>query len=144
MQLYARRYPNEVIGLVLVDSTHPSQFEGAGSMRQRSALSRLAVAIALPQTAKAELDALDHTGQQVQAAPPLRPDLPIVILSAPDPSDTDIAKFDNDKRADLGRLYPGAIVRQLAGGHNVPQVDPQAVIDAINTILVPLRLPPHR
>ena len=30
MQLYARRYPDEVSALVLVDSTHPNQFKGAG------------------------------------------------------------------------------------------------------------------
>jgi pimeloyl-ACP methyl ester carboxylesterase len=36
MQLYARRYPSEVTGLVLVEPTHPTQFEGAGALQNRS------------------------------------------------------------------------------------------------------------
>ena len=31
MQLFARKYPSEVAGLVLVDSTHPLQMKGAGA-----------------------------------------------------------------------------------------------------------------
>lgn len=38
MQLYARRYPAEVAGLVLVDSTHPKSFSGPGSMENGRAL----------------------------------------------------------------------------------------------------------
>jgi pimeloyl-ACP methyl ester carboxylesterase len=32
-RIYANRYPEEVAGMVLVDSTHPDQFEGSGSAR---------------------------------------------------------------------------------------------------------------
>ena len=32
MQWFARRYPNEVVALVLVDSTHPEQLQGDGSV----------------------------------------------------------------------------------------------------------------
>ena len=35
MQLFARRYPSEVAGVVLVDSTHPTQFEGDGTLDNR-------------------------------------------------------------------------------------------------------------
>ena len=36
MQLFARRYPDEVGALILVDSTHPKQLEGAGSLDKQS------------------------------------------------------------------------------------------------------------
>jgi pimeloyl-ACP methyl ester carboxylesterase len=32
VQLFARKYPDDVVGLVLVDSSHPSQFEGSGAV----------------------------------------------------------------------------------------------------------------
>ena len=135
VQLFARRYPGEVAGLVLVDPTHPTHFEGDGSMQNRSTLSNVAMTVGLTKSAKAEFDALNETGREVLAAPPARVDLPIVILTAPDKSGTAIAAFDNAKRADFVNLYPGATVREIEGGHNIPQTKPHAVIDAIREVL---------
>ena len=135
MQLYARRYPQDVAGLVLVDPTHPTQFEGEGSMRHRSTLSNLVIAAALTATAKAEFEALDETGREVLASPPVPSDLPIAILVAPDQSATAIASFDNAKRRDFAKLYPQAAVFEITGGHDIPQERPQAVIDAVREVL---------
>jgi pimeloyl-ACP methyl ester carboxylesterase len=135
MQLYARRFPGEVAGLVLVDSTHPTQFEGAGSMQNRSPFANFAVAVALTGESKAEFEALSETGREVLSAPPVRADLPIAILIAPDPSGSDVAAFDNSKRADFARLYPSAALHAVDGGHDLPQTNPQAVIDAIRDVL---------
>jgi pimeloyl-ACP methyl ester carboxylesterase len=135
MQLYARRYPAEVAGLVLVDPTHPAQFEGEGAMSQRSAWVNLVVDAALSGAQKAEFDALDATGRQVLASPPLPPGLPVVIIVAPEKSGSRLAAFDNAKRADFARLYPSAEIRVVGGGHGVPQSDPQAVIAAIRDVL---------
>ena len=135
MQLFARRYPAEVAGLVLVEPTHSTQFEGDGSMQHRSALSRLIVSLAFTGPVKAEFDALSETGRQVLSAPPVRSDLPIIVIVAPDNSGSATAALDNAKRADFARLYPQATVREVDGGHNVPQTRPQAVIDAIRDVL---------
>ena len=43
--------------------------------------------------------------------------------------------FDNAKRRDFARLYPGAAVLEAGSSHNVPQDQPQAVIDAIRKVL---------
>jgi pimeloyl-ACP methyl ester carboxylesterase len=134
-QLYARLFPGEVAGLVLVDPTHPTQFEGAGAMANRGIVANAIVRLGMQGATRAEFQALEETGQQVLAAPPLPRDTPIVILIAPDPSDNAIAAADNAKRADYARLYPGAVVRVVDGGHRVPQQRPQAVIDAINDVL---------
>ncbi len=135
MQLYARRDPDEVAGLVLVDPTHPTQFEGEGSMQHRSTLSNLVIAAALTATAKAEFAALDNTGHQVLASPPARADLPIAILIAPDTSGGAIASLDNAKRRDFAKLYPQAALSDIDSSHGIPQERPQAVIDAIRDIL---------
>jgi pimeloyl-ACP methyl ester carboxylesterase len=136
MQLYARHYPAEVSGLVLVDPTHPTQFEGAGAIEQRGAAAAAIMGLAgMVGQVRGEFDALPETGREVLAAPPPAKKLPIVILVAPDKSGTALAAFDNAKRADYARLYPGADFREVAGGHSVPNENPKAVVDAIRKVL---------
>ncbi len=135
MQLYARRYPAEVAGLVLVDSTHPEQFVAEGAMKNRSTLANAIMAVGLPASSKAEFEALVETGREVLAAPPLSTKVPAAILIAPDTSGGAMADFDNAKRRDFARLYPGAAVLEAGSSHNVPQDQPQAVIDAIRKVL---------
>jgi pimeloyl-ACP methyl ester carboxylesterase len=143
MQLYARRYPSEVAGLVLVDSTHPTQFEGAGALEARSRFGSAIVSIAgLVGPTKAEFDALAETGREVLTAPAARAELPIIILIAPDRSGTAIADFDNSKRHDFARLYPGAVIREVDSGHHIQLDKPQVVIDAINDAIAMARV--HR
>ena len=134
LQLYARRYPMEVAALVLVDSTHPTQFEGDGSMTHRGALSRAAMAVGLHGNAQQEFNALSENGRQVLAAPPLTASIPLIILMAPDKSNSAIAAFDSAKRADFARLYPSAAMRVVDSTHMIPQDQPQIVIEAIREI----------
>lgn len=63
MQLFARRYPNEVGALILVDSTHPAQLKGAGSPENWPAWLRVTFDVATSTAAKKELNALDVTGE---------------------------------------------------------------------------------
>ena len=136
MQLYARLYPSEVAGLVLVDPTHPTQLEGAGSMENRGLASTLINVQGLFGPVKAEFNALHATGQAVLAAPPLPAGMPVIILIAPDRSGTAIAAFDNAKRADYARLYPHALLREVDSGHLVPTEHPDAVVQAIREVLL--------
>lgn len=135
MQLYARRYPAEVAGLVLVDPTHPEQFTGEGAMENRSTLASAVIAVGLSASSKAEFNALIETGREVLAAPPLAAKIPAVILIAPDNSGGIIAEAGNAKRRNFATLYPNATVLEAGNSHNVPQDQPQAVIDAIRKVL---------
>jgi pimeloyl-ACP methyl ester carboxylesterase len=136
VQVYARRYPAEVAGLVLVDPTHPTQFEGAGALERRGvAASALMGVYEMFGPVRSEFDALPQTGREVLSAPPPPRKLPIVILVAPDRSGSEMAAFDNAKRADYARLYPGADYREVEGGHRIPSENPKAVIDAIRKVL---------
>jgi pimeloyl-ACP methyl ester carboxylesterase len=135
MQLFARRHPAEVAGLVLVDSTHPRQFEGAGSADKRPLWMRAVLGFALTGTAKAEFDAIETTGSEVVAAPPLA-GKPVAILAARTPStnselDRDIA----EKRADLARLYAGSEWQEVDSGHAIQKEKPEIVIEAIRKVL---------
>lgn len=132
MQLYARRHPEDVAALVLVDSTHPAQLQGAGAREHWPLWVRAVVGVTTNAAAKAELDALDATGQAVLALPPPA-GLPVYVLSAERPLRESSALADdaNAKRRDLVRLYPGATQIWVDSGHVIPLEKPDAVIDAI-------------
>jgi pimeloyl-ACP methyl ester carboxylesterase len=57
LQLFAREYPREVAGIVLVDPTHPTQLAGEGAMSNRDEISRVALGLLLTGASRAEFDA---------------------------------------------------------------------------------------
>lgn len=137
MQLFARRYPEEVKALILVDSTHPNQLKGNGAPEKWPSLLRLAVDMALSDTGKAELAALDRTGEQLLGLPSYTSG-PVIILSALKPmaEESELANDGNEKRKDMLRLYPGAKQIWVDSGHDIPLDKPDAVISAIEEVLV--------
>lgn len=140
MQLFARQHPNEVAALVLVDSTHPKQLEGEGAMDKQSFWVRGVVGALVTGTAKQELDLLSRTGEQVLGLPTLS-GKPVFVLSASEPmkESSDLARFANEKRVDIARMYPGAKQTWVDGGHSIPLEKPQAVVDAIRAALAEAR-----
>lgn len=132
MQLYARRHPEEVAALVLVDSTHPEQLKGAGARENWPLWVRAVIGVGTNAAAKAELDALDATGQAVLALPPPA-GKPVFVLSAERPLREKSALADdaNAKRRDIVRLYPGARQIWVDSGHVIPLEKPEAVVQSI-------------
>jgi pimeloyl-ACP methyl ester carboxylesterase len=137
MQFYARRYPHEVAGLVLVDSTHPEQLKGAGAKENWPTWIRLMFDVSLSSAASKELEALPATGAAMLALPPLT-GKPVVVLSAQKPmSETsELARDANAKRSDIVRLHPGAKQVWVDSGHSIPLEKPDAVIAAIHEVLL--------
>lgn len=136
IQLFARKYPDEVSALVLVDSTHPSQFKGKGSAENWPAWFRLLFRLYLSSVARQELDLVNSTGEQVLALPAFS-GKPVIVLSALQPMSKkgDLADDANAKRKDLARLYSGSQQVWVDSGHGIPLEKPQVVIDAINQVL---------
>jgi len=141
MQLYARKYPQEVAGLVLVESTHPLHFAGEGDMKNRSALSRAIMAVGMWGNASEEFQNTNSTGQEVMSLPPLATNIPAVILIAPQhpagsrATDAAVEDFDNRMRWDFARLYPSATVRETHTSHMVHRDNPGLVVGAIREVL---------
>lgn len=133
MQYFARRYPRDVAGLVLVDSTHPQQFQGKGALDANIRPRRLVAA-------QAELELLNATGQFVLALPPLI-GKPVLVLSARKPLKIrgDYADDTNEKRRKLVRLYPGAKQVWVDSGHRIQVEKPEAVIGAVQEILAEIK-----
>ena len=140
MQLYARRYPEDVAGLVLVDSTHPEQLKGAGAKDNWPTWLKLMFDISLSSAASKELEALAATGAAMLALPPLI-GKPVVVLSAQQPmSETsELARDANAKRSDIVHLHPGAKQVWVDSGHAIPLEKPDAVIAAIHEVLHSVR-----
>lgn len=140
MQLYARRYPQEVAGLVLVDSTHPEQLNGAGAKDNWPTWMKLMFDFSLSSAASRELEALPATGAAVLALPPFT-GKPVVVLSAQKPMNetSALARDANAKRSDIVRLHPGAKQVWVDSGHAIPLEKPDAVIAAIREVLLSIQ-----
>lgn len=132
MQLFARRYPDEVSALVLVDSTHPAQFKGAGALENWPAWARALFRVVTSATAKEEMNGINATGQEVLRLPTVT-GKPVIVLSALKPMSNKSALADdsNAKRKDIARLYPGSTQIWVDSGHVIPLEKPEAVIAAI-------------
>jgi len=137
MQLYARRYPDEVSALILVDSTHPQQLDGDGALEKQSFLVRGLLGVLVTGTAQDELDLLPQTGNQVLDLPTLS-GKPIFVLSAAKPLDdtSTVAADANAKRKDIAHLYPGCKQVWVDSGHAIPLEKPEAVVAAIREALL--------
>jgi len=134
MQLFARKYPDEVRGLVLVDSTHPTQMEGAGSMERQAWWVRALVSLFLTGEREKEFNSAPMTGQEVLRLPTVS-NKPLVILSAVDNRDNDVVRHSNNKRADFARLYPDGRQLWVESGHFIQRDKPEIVIEAVREIL---------
>lgn len=140
LQLFARRYPDEVAALVLVDSTHPRQSEGRGAIEKQPLWVRVLVGIFATDTIKEELALAARTGEQVLRLP-APAGLPVFVLSASEPmkETSELARFANEKRADIARLYPGSRQIWVDSGHGIPLEKPEAVVSAIRAALAEAR-----
>lgn len=136
MQLFARRHPDEVSALILVDSTHPKQFDGEGAIEKQSLWVRGVIALLATGVAKDELDLIPKTGQQVLSLPTFS-GKPVFVLSAAKPLEkkSRLADDANAKRKDIARLYPGSKQIWVNSGHVITLEKPESVISAIRETL---------
>ncbi|WP_211238023.1 alpha/beta fold hydrolase [Derxia gummosa] len=132
MQDFARRHPEDVAALVLVDSTHPTQFTGDMALDRLPWHVRAVLWLFAWGTTREELDLSMPTGAAVLALPPLA-GKPVVVLSAEQPmhDDSPLGRLGAEKRLDIARLYPGSVQRWADSGHDIPWLKPEAVVDAI-------------
>lgn len=135
LQLFARRYPEEVAGLLLIDSSHPAQMADVRGRPPHSWWTTL-INLYMSGTRGREFRALDRTGRDVLALPPLE-GKPVIILNAgKDPTrDGHEASFVERERLDLARLHPGSQLRWVDAGHDLHRSHPQVVIEAIDELL---------
>ena len=136
-QIYAAEHPDEIAGLVLVESNHPdevAQFEKQLTPEQISE-DRSA--------ANANSEGVDvfASFQEAQRAGAL-PDVPLVVVTGTTnewPPGWDPKVFDRlraQQQEDLATSVPGGTqVIADRSGHDVPHEQPEIVVSAISTVL---------
>ncbi len=136
MQLFARRYPDEVNALILVDSTHPAQLKDKGSPDHWPVWFRLAYSLATSAVEKEEMEAINATGESVLSLPSVT-GKPVIILSAAQPMKerSELTDDANEKRKDFVRLYPGSTQIWVDSGHGIPLEKTESIISAIREVL---------
>jgi pimeloyl-ACP methyl ester carboxylesterase len=146
MQYFARQHPQEVAGLVLVDSTHWNQQLLLNAQPAAAYTGRQRVLLFMSWIARRELADSTQAGQQVHESP-APGDLPAVVLSSTQPargetpaSRTAAARLQEDIAAD----FPAARhVRVEASGHYIQNDRPDVVIDAVRELAGCAARAPH-
>jgi pimeloyl-ACP methyl ester carboxylesterase len=137
-QLYAATHPDDVAGLVLVESNHPDEDDQFDAHLTSSQIARDHRAI------KANPEGVDILAslEQAQEAPPL-PDVPLVVVTAGQPvawppgwNPRLFDKLRAQQQESLTALVSdGTQVIAKFSGHDVPTEQPATVVDAIETVL---------
>jgi pimeloyl-ACP methyl ester carboxylesterase len=166
VRLYASMYPDEVVGMVLLDSTHEDvwlRFQEALTPAQWAEFEALTVTNqklldAYPQaerwyTAPLADDATTGQVRQARANAPLRP-MPLVVLAHGIPFAAPSPGWPSDKmerimtalQEDLAKLVPNAhYAIATKSGRNIHQDQPELVIAAIREVVeVQPKHPQHR
>jgi len=133
MQYFARNYPREVAGLVLVDSTHWEQILDMGNQANTPYVARKAVTLFMPWIMRREITDSLAAGRQVHASPHAR-NIPTIVLSSTrgpvgeTPAERAVsARLQDEIAAD----FPAAKhVRVDDSGHYIQRDHPEVVVEA--------------
>ncbi|WP_314444947.1 alpha/beta fold hydrolase [Massilia timonae] len=138
MQLFAKRYPQEVSGLVLVDPLLPGVVKKS---EEFPVWTRGAKRLFFSSTVNKEIDAIHQTSEQVLSLAPID-DKPIVMLINKPSGSTavgvDFGAFNKDQKTRelVSGLYPKAKRIVVDSDHQVQRQNPADVVNAIRNILV--------
>jgi pimeloyl-ACP methyl ester carboxylesterase len=133
MQYFARNYPKEVAGLLLVDSTNWHQGMTINTGANTPYAGRTAVTLFMPWIMRRELTDSTAAGQQVHASPQAE-SFPTIVLSstrAP-PGETPATRaLSADLQDEIVADFPSAShVRVADSGHYIQRDQPAVVVDA--------------
>ena len=137
MQLFARRYPQEVKGLVLVDALYPRIVKKPEDFPLAT---RIGKWLFFSNTVQREIDLVHATGETIVALPGID-DKPIIRLVNRPLSKTavgvDFGAFNQDAQTrDFVRtLYPSAKTIVADSSHQMQVTSPALVADAIREVL---------
>lgn len=139
MQLYARMYPVEVQGLVLVDSLYPGIIKKPEDF---PIYARWGKALFFSSMASREIDAIFSTGEDVMAYP-WASQIPVTrLVNAPKSAGAIAVDFGviNADTATISRvraMYPGAKTVVIDSDHQVQKESPEVVVQAIQELMIP-------
>jgi len=135
MELFARTYPDEVVGLVLVDATPAGYFERCTASLGAEACEIPFDVDALPEPYRSEALGIPTTEEQVVAAAPLAA-IPTVVIASPQSDgvpETDAIWLEaqRDQAASLNATF----LLAEDSGHYIQSDQPDLVLDAIQNVV---------
>jgi pimeloyl-ACP methyl ester carboxylesterase len=133
MQYFARNYPKEVAGLLLVDSTHWHQGMVVDNSANTPYVGRTAVTLFMPWIMRREIADSTAAGQQVHGSPEAAGFPTIVLSSTRGPlGETPTARAQSaDMQDEIAADFPGAEhVRVPDSGHYIQRDHPEVVVGA--------------
>jgi pimeloyl-ACP methyl ester carboxylesterase len=133
MQYFARNYPKEVAGLLLVDSTNWHQGMVVDSSANTPYVGRTAVTLFMPWIMRREIADSAAAGQQVHASPEAEGFPTIVLSSTRGPlGETPAARaLSADMQDEIAADFPAAEhLRVPDSGHYIQRDHPEVVVDA--------------
>ena len=138
MDLFARTYPDEVVGLVLVDSRH-HEFSSRCTAEFGAASCGIPTAEEIagaPRPIREEALALATTEQQLSDAPPF-PEIPLaVIVAGIVDGDPGQAQLWRQTQQDYADMAPGSrLIVAEHSDHGIPGQQPEIVIDTVLDIV---------
>ena len=137
MQLFARSYPQEVKGLVLVDSLYPRMVKRVEDFPWWS---RVAGQLGFSRSVWREIEKIDETGDMVLGLGGID-DMPIIRLVNQPTSSTAIAvdfgafRMDEETRKQVRALYPNAKRIVADSSHQMALTSPEIVTAAIKQVI---------
>lgn len=136
MQYFARQHPDEVAGLVLIDSTHWNQQLLPNAKVAAAHAGQQTVMLFMPWIARRELADSAYAGEQVHASPVVR--IPTLVLSSTHPprGETPAARAVAARlQEDIAADFPAARqVRVEGSGHYIQNDRPDVVIDSVREL----------
>jgi pimeloyl-ACP methyl ester carboxylesterase len=137
MQLFARKYPDEVVGLVLVDSLYPRVVKAT---KDFPLMTRIAGQLAFSRAVWQEIEQIEETSDMVLALNTID-DKPIVrMINQPKsataiPVDFGVFRTDAKTREQVRALYPNAKTVVVDSSHQVALTSPEIVTTAIHQVI---------
>ncbi|MCY0912668.1 alpha/beta fold hydrolase [Massilia antarctica] len=141
MQLFARLYPQEVQGVVLVDSLYPGVIKRPEDF---PLYTRIGKRLFLGDTVGREIDEIHHTGEIVQSLP-CPDDIPMVrLFNVPKSAgaigvDFGVINDDPQTVAALKAMYPKARKVIVDSDHRIQDANPELVVAAIRELMAQKR-----
>jgi pimeloyl-ACP methyl ester carboxylesterase len=133
MQYFARNYPKEVTGLLLVDSTSWHQGMQVQTSPNSPYSNRITVRLFMPLIMRKEISDSTSAGQQVHDSPQAE-GFPTIVLSstrAPAGETPATRALSADMQDEIAADFPGAShVRVEDSGHYIQRDQPEVVVDA--------------
>jgi pimeloyl-ACP methyl ester carboxylesterase len=133
MQYFARNFPHDVVGLVLVDSTHWNQHMEMDTSANTAYTRGREVTLFMPWIMRREFKDSIPAGAQVHDSPPA-PTVPTIVLSStigPKRETAEAREIASRMQDEIAADFPGAEhVRVSGAGHYIQRDQPEVVIDA--------------